>query len=400
LAAIFVFLWWRGMIGSLESKFMSVLNPYQRISYPLVESVAEHRPSAWGTFYYNFGIGVFFVPVGLFFATIMATNLSIFMIIYGLTSVYFASSMIRLNIIMSPALCLLWALALMRLLKPFILFLKETPQVPGRKMQFTHAIGKETVGGIMIVMLVLFSLTYVIGTDFITGPQAQGPRVYNQAYSPTTIAAGSMPVKPSSTVRDWLDMLIWMRENLPPSPPVPGERGTVVACWWDYGYWITTIANRTTLADNGTFNWTQIEQIALMFMSPEDEAIKILKKYNVTHVVVFTTVYYNGLDLPWGEVGKFKWMIKIAHLEESYFGQDKTADSRSYWEWSEKGKQTLLYKMMTYGKYALRISLIDGAGQYVNPVFLNNFRLVYPIQRGQAINGAYYALVLVYEVMY
>lgn len=386
----FAALWMLGYVKPLQAKYLSVINPLQRISYPIVESVAEHRPSAWGTFYNDLGVTVFFIPIGIFFAIQMATNRSIFITVFNLTAIYFASSMIRLTLIMAPAACMLVALGLVRLAKPFVLFLREAQPVSRRKIQLTARLGKEFCGVFLIFIFLLLTLTFVIGTDFITGPQARGPRVFDQAYSPQTIAAASMPVRPSSTVTDWLDALVWMRENLPPSPQRPGEPGTVVACWWDYGYWITTIANKTTLADNGTLNVTQIAQIAKMFMSPEDEAIEILKKYNATHVVVFTTVGIQGQEVPWGEAGKFKWMIRIAHLNESLFGEDVSQDGQTRWVWSDYGKNTTLYKMMEVGKIA------RGVGREM--VSLEHFELVYS-SKGPDVNNVY-ALVLVFEVKY
>jgi len=407
LAVFLLYLWSKGMIGRLETKFLAVINPFLRTTNPLVESVSEHRPSAWGTFYYNFGIGVFFVPVGLFFATMMATNLSIFMIIYGLTSIFFASSMIRLNIIMSPSLSLLWALAIVRLLKPFILFLKEPSQPTRRKMRFRGVIGKETVAAILIMMFILFTLTYVTGTDFVAGPKAKGPRVFVQAFSPTTIASSSMSAKPSSTVRDWIDTLIWMREN---------DEVKIVASWWDYGYWITAIANKTSLADNATFNRTQIQQIGKMFMSNETEAIQILKKYDVTHVLVFTTFDTRGrLAMAGGDEGKWEWMAKIP-------GPELVGDYKSFGNYTlgidwidrnnndrveenelvtnSKGQNTVLYKLMTYG----REMTIQGA----STIQLEHFKEAYfsrehgsPDRMPEPAPGtSYIPLVCVYKVIY
>jgi len=363
-----VFLWSRGMIKGLETKFLSVLNPFVRFESPIVESVAEHRPSAWGTFYYNFGVGVFFMPVGLFFASIMATNSSLFMIIFGLTSIFFASSMIRLNIIMSPVLSLLWALGVVRLLRPFILSLMETPQAPRQKTRFGRILGRETAAGIVAMMFILLTLTYVVGADFVAGPLAQGPRVYTQAFAPSTIASAGMSAKPSSISRDWIDTLIWLRENTPPSPPYGN---TVVASWWDYGYWITAMANRTTLADNGTWNWTQIQQIGLMFMSNETEAIKILRKYDVTYVIVFTTFTvqqtsqgysYPAVAMAGGDEGKWEWMARIPGLDPTPFGnytlgvdwidvnKNGQVDSSDTSVANKLGENTTLYKLMTYGR--------------------------------------------------
>ncbi|KYH41389.1 MAG: hypothetical protein AYL32_005900 [Candidatus Bathyarchaeota archaeon B26-2] len=397
----FALLWTMGYVKPLGAKFISTLNPFLRTSYPLFESVAEHKPSAWATFYYDLGIGVLFLPLGIFFAVQMGTRRGIFLIIYGLTAIYFASTMIRLTLILAPAVSLLWALAIVRLARPFIVLLKEKTLPTKRRARFRARLGKEFSGAALIVIFMLLLFNFVIGTDFMLGPRAQGPRVFSQAYSPVTIASASLPVKPSSTVTDWFEALTWIREELPPSPPYGP---TVIASWWDYGYWITAIGNKTSLADNQTFNWTQIKQIAKMFMSPVDESINILKKYNATHVLVFTSISRDGWDLPYGEAGKFKWMIRIAGLNESDFGQDKFSEGRSYWEWSSYGKNTTLYLMMTYGKYKKVPNSQYAQRQYWEVYqnlenFNKHFELVY-YSKGKAVNNAYYALILIYEVKY
>ncbi|RJS84361.1 hypothetical protein CW702_02565 [Candidatus Bathyarchaeota archaeon] len=402
LVASFVLLWMLGYVKPLGAKFISTLNPFLRSTFPLFESVAEHRSSAWGTFYYDLGVGVLFFPLGIYFATRMGTNRGIFMTIYGLTALYFASTMIRLTLILAPAVSLLWALAIVRISRPFIVLIKERPPITKRRVVRRGALGKEFSGAVLMVIFLLLVFNFVVGTDFIRGQRAQGPRVFVQAYSPVTIASASLPVRPATMVTDWIDALTWIREELPPSPP---NGPTVIASWWDYGYWITTIGNRTTLVDNQTFNWTQIAQVAKMFMSPVDESVKILKKYDVTHVLVFTSITKDGWDLPYGEAGKFKWMIKIAGLNESDFGEDKfTERGQAYWEWSDYGKNTTLYLMMTYGKY-VKLPNSRYAQQLYWEVFQNwrsflrHFRLVY-YSKGGLVNNAYYALILIYEVRY
>ena len=388
LAVAFSTLWMLGYVSLPAGKYLSVLNPFERAASPLIESVAEHRISTWATFYYDLELLVFFVPIGLFFAARMATDKSIFLLVFGLTSIYFAGSMIRLTLILAPAVCLICALGIARITRPFVMFLKEeAPRISKRKVRFEARLGKEFSAGFLIVIFLLLSLTYVIGTDFTVGGGDTRPRVFQQAYAPTTMAASSMALRPTFTVKDWVDTLVWMREN---------EDVKIVASWWDYGYWITTIANKTTLADNGTINTTQIMMVAEMFMSPEDEAVDILKKYNVTHVLVFTPVDSEGRDLPWGEAGKFGWMIKIARLNESRY---VTGDG----QWTDYGKNTTLYKMMIYGKYN-RVPNGQVAQQQLQELFdrwgpfNERFDLAY-YSKGPAV-GQYHALVLVYEVKY
>ena len=397
-AVFFIALSHYGYIMPLGTKFLSVINPFERLAHPLVQSVQEHRPAAWGSFYYDFGIGAFFVPIGLFFAMRTPTNRNIFLIIFGLTSIYFAGSMVRLVLLMAPAFCLLWALALVRLIKPFTTVIKEAPIIPRRKMRFEAYVGKEFSGAFLIIMFLLLTLTFVLPTQL-----SPYPRVFDHAYAPTTIAAGSMPIKPPEPVSDWIDTLKWMRDELPLSPPYGP---TVVASWWDYGYWITALGNKTTLVDNGTFNSTQIKQIAWMFMSTESEAIEILRKYDATHVVVFTTFYPdeegNIVEVGWADEGKWRWMARIS---EPLTGVNDTA-YRRYEEdpetgalqdvgWNERGLNTVIYKLMRYGQEAL----VFGEPQSVT---LDHFEKAYFSQTSDSPRsyGGAIPLVCVYKINY
>jgi dolichyl-diphosphooligosaccharide--protein glycosyltransferase len=374
-----------GYITPMATKFWYAINPLQRFENPLTQSVQEHRPAAWGSFYYDFGIGAFFMPVGLFFAVRNPTNRNIFLTIFGLTSIYFACSMVRLTLILAPAISLLWALALARLIKPFTTVMKAAPIIPRRGTGLAAHVGKEFSGAFLIVMFVLLTLTFVLPTQ----------RVFDHAYSPTTIAAASMPIKAGETVNDWIDTLKWIRTN---------ESVKVVASWWDYGYWITNLGNKTSLADNGTWNQTQIAQIGKMFMSDEADAVKILQKYHATHIVVFVTCDSQGRDVGWGDEGKWMWMARIAdsvyggfeydetnHIIVGY--QELTTDEQGQTSrvWTEKGKQTVIYKLMAYAKDAR-----TGSSHLTYPV--THFEPAY-FSEGRDYGGVI-PLVCVYKVKY
>jgi len=395
-AILFFLLLWYGQFGNLATKYRWVIDPLSRLGittgHQLAVSVQEHRPAAWGTFYYDFGIGIFFVPVGLFFAVQNPTNRNIFLCIFGLTSVYAASSMVRLTLLLGPAFCLLWALALTRIVRPFITTMKEAPIILKRKMRFETHVGKEFSGAFLILMLLLLTFTFVFPSS-----GSMFPRVFDHAFSPVTIAASSMPIRPDQTVTDWLDALNWMRTN---------EDVKVVASWWDYGYWITTIANKTTLADNGTRNSTQIERIALMFMSNETEAIEILKEFEgprgpVTHVVVFSTFDTQGTDIGWGEDSKWRWMARIAGKDdEDYRHYVNNTDTGQLEEkgWNTLGSETVICKMLSAGKKTRAGFTTNNAETETLIGDLEHFGLVY-YSEGPPQGGAY-ALVCVYEVIY
>jgi dolichyl-diphosphooligosaccharide--protein glycosyltransferase len=376
-----------GFISATPGKFLNVLNPFRRLEIPLVESVAEHRPGAWGAFYFEYGIGIFLIPVSIYFTVKNTSNQNIFLTIFTLTTAYFASSMIRLTLIMAPAFSLLWAIAIVRLLKSFISTMKAPSTISKQKTRFRTQVGKEFSVIFIIMMFSLLAFTFVIPR------RGEASKPINSAYTQTTIAAGALPIRPDVKVTDWIEALVWMRDNLP--------QNAVVASWWDYGYWITVLGNQTTLSDNGTSNMTQIGTVGLMFMSIEDEAIDILKKYDVTHVVVFTSFEINsGSEMGWGDDGKWKWMLEIAasvfpniDLKESNYGEYTTDPQTGYsrWEWNTNGRNSTIYKLITYGKH-LRLY-----GSSSIP--LNHFNLVY-VSHGPIIYGSYLAPVCIYEINY
>lgn len=373
-----------GLIGSLQSKFVSVIFPSERIGestiQQLVQSVQEHKPATWGSFYYDLGIGILFVPIGLFFTLQNPTNRNIFLAIFGLTAIYFAGSMVRLTLLMAPALSLLWALALVQLVKPFVTILRDNnPKISRRKMRFRSRVGKEFSAAFIILMFLLLTVTFVLpsaGSDH--------PRAIARAYSPTTIAASSLPIRTNEPISDWLDTLNWMRVNL--------DESDVVAAWWDYGYWITAIGNKTTLADNGTINATQISQIGQMFMSNETGALEILGQFNergehnVTHILVFVSFATDGseiYDAGYGDEGKWRWMARIGGLDDNKYGNytslgkdwvdtnDNGQEDEGELIDNELGQNTVVYKLMRYASETLALGSSDIQLEHFEPAYFS-----------------------------
>lgn len=301
-----------GYLGGIGEKFISVINPFARAESPLIESVAEHRISAWGSIYYEFGIGIIFFIAGLYFLLRTPTNKNLFLIIFGITSLYFACSMVRLLVLMAPAFGLVASNGVVGVLKPFCTLLKEPPKLVAKKKYGLEHVGKEFSGA------AIFLIFLILMMNFALSPQSGGvPRVYMQAYTPTTISAGSLPISPNQPVEEWLDMLKWLQANLGPKPI--GEK--VVCSWWDYGYWLSILGNVTSLADNATINGTQIENIGFVFMANETDALKMLKLYNAKYVLVFVTISSSSGSFAnaGGDEGKWSWMAQISGVARERF---------------------------------------------------------------------------------
>ena len=59
-----------------------------------------------------------------------------------------------------------------------------------------------------------------------------------------------------------------------------------VMSWWDYGYQISAMANRTVLVDNNTWNNTHISRVGQAMASSEDKAYEIMRELDVNYVLV------------------------------------------------------------------------------------------------------------------
>lgn len=309
VSSIFTFSWYIGLsplsilqkyFKPIGGKFLTVLNPLYREKTRIIASVAEHAATSWAEFYFSLNVLLFVYPLGIYFSFKRLKNEDIFLITLGLTATYFAGSMIRLILILSPAVCLLSAYAIDQILSPFVNVLKEVregmPLARRKRARISGIVGAEYT----IVTLIFVASLLIIATWY-------GVLISSQQM----VAAEMLP----NGEPDWQEALMWMKYNLP--------ENAVIASWWDYGYWINTVANKTTIVDNATLNSTQIAWIGAAFALNETEAIKIYKRYNVTHVLVFFGYCYQGLG---GDEFKWPWMVRIAEdhfpelVNESLYG--------------------------------------------------------------------------------
>jgi dolichyl-diphosphooligosaccharide--protein glycosyltransferase len=389
-----------GYIGDIKSKFIAVISPIARASTPLIASVAEHRVTAWANIYTELGICILFFLVGIYFTLKNPTNRNIFLIIFGVTGLYFGASMVRLLVIFAPAFALIMGMGLIKLLKPFTTLLKETPNTAMKAKRKLFRVNKEfSILGILMIFIILM-------TQFAFTPRINGnelvytPRAYANGYMPTSISAAGLPVVPYEPLTQWIDMLQYTNNNLRPS--------NVVVAWWDYGYWLSVVGNVTTLADNATIDEQQIENIAFVYMGTEEQALKMLSTYgqqNVQYILVFTTLYivpsedsetgYVSFPGNYGDEGKWAWMARISGgakdrlISEGFMYPDQAwTDEHAFgafdetynqWMWSVQGAETVIYKLLTdvEHQYAAAHPLVTATSvvntelQYLTAVYIS-----------------------------
>jgi len=333
----------KGYISSLGGKFLAVINPFGKAPMAVFESVAEHRRSSWASFFSDFGVVLSLSLVGSYFSIRRIDPKRFFILLYFITSLYFAGSMIRLTLILSAASCLMAAYGIVELVKPFMETVLGSKPQESRRRRLMPKTSPE-LGAVFLITLFLIATPTIVDS-------------VERAYSPGQLAMSGVPARLSTGgyPQDWIEALTWMRNNL--------NSKTIVASWWDYGYWLTGIGNVTTLADGGTLNGTQISWLAKVYLYNQTESLKILQKYDAEYILVF--IAYNpasftpwggsnvwppmGPDLMWPLADNVKWepMAQIAELNVYDYMEYNSAYGQ--WIWTEKFKETTIYNLM-FGK--------------------------------------------------
>ena len=310
------FAWYKGILAGIALRLIAVINPQLRSA--IIESVGEHRVPSWCMLYSDYQSLLLFFFFGLYLLLKNFDYKSLFLVLFSITSLYSAMSLARLTLLFSPALATVASIGFYECVKALIETLKEKEK---GKIKLPKYRREYTAIALTIVILITLPSIGAIIIRYNRYSRTIEILSLSAAYShqPSILLTSTLGglVDYDYQYLDWVSALEWMKENLP--------KNAVIMCWWDYGYWISVNTGRRTVADNGTINTTQIAMIALAFLSPEEKAIQIMKKYNITYVVVFERFrsladfgftslgsFYLPDPIGYGDFGKSYWMIKIA----------------------------------------------------------------------------------------
>ncbi len=288
-----------GLAPALPRRVVAVVLPIIRETG--VTTVQEHAVPAWSSLYDDYHtlmLFSFFAAMLLFRRSDLASK---FLFILWFTSLYAATSMARLTLLYAPAVALVGSIGVVELTSRLMEFLAARPHK--YKLLKQRSMSKEAVALSLIMIVIL--LTPVMAITSI-----------RSTHQPALIVSSSLPtLNYGYEFQDWLSALEWIRTNIP--------NNTVIATWWDYGYWISVNTWKNTTCDNGTINSTQIKLVAKAFMSPEDVALKIFKSLKAEYVVVFepfrfvTHQYLGNIYFPSGagDFGKSWQMARWIGLD-------------------------------------------------------------------------------------
>ena len=305
-------------------RYLNSVIPLLTTTDPLTDSVAEHATLELSHSFLFHSVLMIFASIGIWFLFTknklknLTNDMKIYTLVIGLFAVYIGSAFMRLEIFTSIGIILLSSIGISILIKSS--FIKKSN------------ISILTISSFLIVLLLV--------PLFLP---AESNVIKISSSTPPTIKNGGTSFAISSN--DWRESLEWVKFNTPDD--------SVIGSWWDYGYWIQTIANRASLTDNSTTIHHRIISIAKIFFESPDDAWKSLNQMETDYFIIFIAAEkipfqtQNDEDLyvlrGGGDESKRFWFAQIAGIDmNNYFYDDKFSGKQEFWD------DTFLGKMMPY----------------------------------------------------
>lgn len=245
----------------------------------------------------------------------------VFVALYAISAVYFAGVMVRLMLTLTPVVCMLSAIAFSNVFEHYLGddMKRENPPVedssdeddkrnPGNLYDKAGKVRKHVteqekteeglgpnIKSIVTMLMLMLLMMFAVHCTWVTS---------NAYSSPSVVLASYNHDGTRNILDDFREAYFWLRQNT--------DEHARVMSWWDYGYQIAGMANRTTLVDNNTWNNSHIALVGKAMSSNETAAYKIMRSLDVDYVLVIFggVIGYSGDD-----INKFLWMVRIAEGE-------------------------------------------------------------------------------------
>lgn len=340
-----------GYIAPFTGRFYSLWDTgYAKIHIPIIASVSEHQPTAWTSFFFDMQLLMPLLPAGIFVCYQKLHDEHVFVILYAVFASYFAGVMVRLILTLTPIVCVSAALAVSTMLDNY-LYTGDKSSEPKKTQKPESANSTENPDkkkkkntessfwanlDYRIAAVTYLGFCLVIFTYHCTW-------VTQSAYSSPSIVLASKNKDGSQLIiDDFREAYYWLRQNT--------AEDAKILSWWDYGYQITGMSNRTVLVDNNTWNNTHIATVGKVMSCDEETAYPVMRKHDVDYLLV---IFGGLLGYSGDDINKFLWMIRIGEgvypndiSERKFFtdrGEYKVDDDAT-----PTMKNSLMYKMSYY----------------------------------------------------
>ncbi len=385
-------------VGLPSYRYLNALNPFMTTEIPLVESVAEHATTTLQQSFLFHTVFMIFAGIGIWLViralarykqdrVYIRPDMLAFALMIGMTGVYISSSYVRLEVFAAVSVIIMASLGLGMLSREFLgrggtgmhggdydaagshaargdrvqtgggnkpsddvakpqgdtaqirtsggpkplsaRAQHRAVRIPPPRRGGGRQGGRRPVPGILSMPYVAGITALLLLPLIYSGSGASD--VFTITDTPPTILTGGASF--GTPTDDWTDALAWIKNSTHPD--------AVIASWWDYGYWISTVGERASLADNWTGNHTRIEMLADMFISAPDDAWHDLRDLGADYVLVFVAGQLLQSESPvplyslqhGGDESKKQWFIRIGgHDPNLYLHMDGMSGTEYFWD--------------------------------------------------------------------
>jgi dolichyl-diphosphooligosaccharide--protein glycosyltransferase len=340
-----------GTVYDISVRIKSLFIPHTKTGNPLVDSVAEHQSTPGSVYTQYLHHTLYLAPIGFIWAALSSlwaflfpggdsrVEGKLFLLAYLAISGYFATKMIRLVLICAPAVAVAASMALS---VPFDWSCERI--LKGRWYGKGMIVGwlLRLLGVVVIGALLfgnwgkypvhkkpLYKQTFVYPfSDVGLDVEIPKPKFYSkkgkfnfpkwlktprhmeyfdhckslaEALSePQIMTRGRSHDGSTVIIDDFREGYWWLRDNTP-------EDARIMA-WWDYGYQITGIGNRTSIADGNTWNHEHIALLGKALVSSEKKGWQIAR-HLADYLLIWTTRYAGMYG---DDIAKSPHMARIA----------------------------------------------------------------------------------------
>ena len=319
-----------GFFAPLSARVRSLFFTHTKTGNPLVDSVAEHQPASVSSYVYTLGTLFYLLPVGMAVTALRGAfvkqNIHFgvpvvkhFVLSYAAVSLFFSMQMNRLLLLLGQVSAVFGGIAIDFLLRWSLTQFKTIVFAPKQQQQQNQSqddsnnsnkrksTRKQTLADERDHPLTAYGLEDLIPTwnavaaryrsregRVLRVAAAAGvlaflvlgtPRYWalcdqrsRGMASPHIMMEANLRDGRRVIVRDYYDGYMWLKNNTP-------EDSRVLA-WWDYGYHISGIAERISLADGNTWNLEHIATVGRMLASPEKKGWE-LARHMADYVLVW-----------------------------------------------------------------------------------------------------------------
>lgn len=332
---VIVYLYSTGYFGPISSRVRGLFVKHTKTGNPLVDSVAEHQAASKQAYFQYLNDVCYLAPIGLAIISLLGfTPASSFLVVYAIAAYFFSLKMVRLILLAAPiaSICggvflgYVWAWTIGGIFgesRPSLSSMFEdaetqiyvspltsvehqlrneekSPSTTTKKNAKTKNKKKldrkksaskveeqeatKATDSLWVRCVRLGIGVYLVYKTIHKADQFKSVchAIAKQISHPTIITKGqNRQTGATVIVDDYREAYFWIRDKTP-------EDARIMA-WWDYGYQITGIANRTTIADGNTWNHEHIALLGRILTGPEKDAHRIAR-----HLADYVLVWAGG----------------------------------------------------------------------------------------------------------